>query len=343
MGYRAEKEKKEEQRKMLKRISLGILLVCLVGLSIFSAFIPPDTWKYHVGKPNIGKRKAGEARIHLLDVGQGDSSLLELPDGKVMLIDGGDYRASTQRAVLRYLNALKIDVIDYLVITHADEDHCGSLDVVLKYKKVLNAYLPPTFPADGTEYAEVYEALTKEKCNLFYTSRRSAVLDGAYGENTYALSFLSPYYADVQDVLQEGESTQDGDKGNAMSAVVYFDYQGVGALFAGDIGAETEKTIMRDDSELDSFSLRNFDLTSTEILKVAHHGSQYSTSAEWLNYLNVETAVISCGKGNAYGHPTQEVLSRLQVQRADVWRTDIDGNVVITISQTGQYSVKRIK
>ena len=93
--------------------------------------------------------------------------LIELPDGKVMLIDGGDYQPSTQKTVLRYLNALKIDVIDYLLITHVDEDHCGSLDVVLQYKKVLNAYLPPTFPVQGTEYAETYEALKREKCKLF--------------------------------------------------------------------------------------------------------------------------------------------------------------------------------
>lgn len=343
MGYRAQKEKVESKLKLMKRISLGILLVCLVALSIFSAFLPPNTWKYYVGKPNIGKRRAGEARVHFLDVGQGDCSLIELPDGKIMLIDGGDYQASTQKSIMRYLNALKIDVIDYLVITHADEDHCGSLDVVLKHKKILNAYLPPAFPIEGTEYAEVYDALLKEKCKLFYTSRRSDLLDGICGETSYALSFLLPYYADVEDILQNGGATYSEDAHNQLSSVVYFDYQGVGVLFAGDIGAEMETKLIRDDKEFDSFALRNFDLSSTEILKVAHHGSKYSTCEEWLAYLNVQTAVISCGKGNAYGHPTQEVLSRLQKQEADIWRTDMDGHIVVTISKPGEYIVKRVK
>jgi competence protein ComEC len=343
MGYRAQKEKVESKLKLVKRISLGILLVCLAALSVFSAFLPPNTWKYYVGKPNVGKRGAGEARVHFLDVGQGDCSLLELPDGKIMLIDGGDYQASTQKSIMRYLNALKIDVIDYLVITHADEDHCGSLDVVLKYKKILNAYLPPTFPIEGTEYAEVYDALLEEKCKLFYTSRRSDILDGVYGDLPYALSFLLPYYADVEDVLQNSGKVYSEDAENELSSVVYFDYQGVGVLFAGDIGAETEAQLVRDDRDFDSFSLRNFHLSSTEILKVAHHGSKYSTSEAWLKYLNVETAVISCGKGNAYGHPTQEVLSRLQKQEADIWRTDMDGHVVVTISKSGEYTVKRVK
>jgi competence protein ComEC len=143
--------------------------------------------------------------------------------------------------------------------------------------------------------------------------------------------------------LQNGESAQDENKNNEMSAGAYFDYQGVGALFAGDISAETEKTIMRDDSELDGFSMRNFDLTSTEILKVAHHGSKYSTSRTWLEYLHTETAVISCGANNPYGHPTDETLSRLTAVGADIWRTDLNGNVVVTITKLGEYKVKSVK
>ncbi|MBQ7913200.1 MAG: MBL fold metallo-hydrolase [Clostridia bacterium] len=343
MGYRADKEKVENKFKLVKRISLGILLLCLVGLSIFSAFVPPNTWKYYVGLPNVGRRKAGEARVHFLNVGQGDCSLIELPDGKVMLIDGGDYQVSTQKTVLRYLNALKIDVIDYLVISHADEDHCGALDVVLKYKKVLNAYLPPTYPIDGTEYAEAYEALEKEKCNLFYTSRATDCLDGAYKGYTYALSFLSPYSLDVENVLNNPTAEYDADLDNQLSAVTYFDYQGVGVLFTGDVDFSVEENLMRDDGGFDDFDARDFDLSSTEILKVAHHGSKYSTSKEFLEYLHTETAVISCGAGNPYGHPTNETLSRLTAVGASVWRTDLDGHVVITIAKSGEYRVKTIK
>ncbi len=342
MGYRADKEKVERKFRLIKRISLGILLLCLVGLSIFSAFVPPKTWKYYVGLPNVGERRAGDARIHFLDVGQGDCSLIELPDGKVMLIDGGDYQSSTKKQILRYLNALKIEVIDYLVITHADEDHCGALDAVLKYKKVLNAYLPPTFPLEDTEYGEVYEAIAKEKCRVFYASRATKYLDGAYKEYGYALSFLSPYKTDVEDVLGKGESVYNEDAKNELSSVLYFDYQGVGAIFAGDISANIEQRLILDDTA-DMFDMRNFDLSSTEILKVAHHGSKNSTSKAWLDYLQVKTAVISCGAGNPYGHPTQDTLSRLTAAGVDVWRTDFDGHVMVTITKSGTYSVKSVK
>lgn len=338
MGYRADKEKVEYQLKIIKRVSLGILLICIVGLCIFSAFVPPNTWKYYVGLPRVGKRKAGEARVHFLDVGQGDCSLIELPNGKVMLIDGGDYQESTQKTILRYLNALDIDVIDYLVITHADEDHCGALDVVLKHKKVLNAYLPPTYPTEGTEYYEVYTALRKEKCKTFYSTRAVTPLDGDYKGYEYALSFLHPYPTDVEDAL--GNSEVDD---NALSAVVYFDYQGTGVLFAADIDANVEGQLMYDDDALNMFDQRKFDLSSTEILKVAHHGSKYSTSSTWLEYLHVKTAVISCGEGNPYGHPTQETLSRLLAANVDVWRTDDDNHVVVTIQKSGKYTVKSVK
>ncbi len=341
MGYRAEKERIEEKLKLIKRISLGILFVCLVGLCIFSAFVPPKTWKYYVGKPNLPKRKAGETRVHFIDVGQGDCTLIELPDGKVALIDGGDGTARTERTVLRYLNALKIDVIDHLIITHADEDHCGALDAVVRYKKVLNAYLPPTLPIKDTEYAQAYAALTQEKCRLVYSSRSVAQIVGNYKEYKYSLSFLSPYQSDVDFVIQNGETNEDAE--NELSAVVYLEYQGTGALFAGDIGVRTEEALMFDDRELNAFDAYGLDLTDTEILKVAHHGSKYSTDRAWLEYLGLETAVISCGKGNEYGHPAEETLARLTAVGAEVWRTDRDGHVLITISASGAYTVKNVR
>ena len=140
MGYRAEKEKTERKKKLLKRVLLGILLLCIAGLSIFSAIVPPVTWKYYVNLPKIARRADGELRIHFIDVGQGDCTLVELPDGKTMLIDGGNSKKSTEKKVLRHLNALKINTIDYLIVTHADVDHCGGLNEVVKYKKVVNAY-----------------------------------------------------------------------------------------------------------------------------------------------------------------------------------------------------------
>lgn len=332
MGYRAEKLIIEGKIKYIKRILLAVVLVLLLGLCVFSAFVPASTWKYHVGKPKVGKRAAGELRIHFLDVGQADCSIIELPDGKTMLVDGGDGSSASVKTILRYLNALKIDVIDYLLVSHADSDHCGGVNEVLKCKTVRQAYIPNVEPTINTEYAECYAALLKEGCRVEFASRNVHI--STEGEKGYTISFLYPY------TLDSDEETSD-EVVNESSAVFWLDYQGVSALFMGDADMETETTLCSDDS-LGLFASRGVDLTETEILKVGHHGSKYSSSEDFLEYLNVETAIISCGKNNAYGHPAVETLDRLQSVFAEIYRTDKDGHLSITIKKSGEYFVKKV-
>lgn len=337
MGYRAEKQKQEAKLKIVKRIALAVLLLVLVGLCVLSAVVPPNTWKYHVGKPEIQKRKAGEARIHFLSVGQGDCILIECPDGKVALIDGGTAGTETEKRVMRYLNALEIDVIDHLIITHADEDHCGALDVVLQHKTVLNAYLPPTSPVGNGEYAEAYAMILKENCTRVYSSRAIENLGDDTGAYPYTFTFLYPYRQDVEAAL-DGEAFAE----NELSAVLYFEYQGIGALLAGDIDTETEKRLMMDD-RMGLFAERGVQLSDTEILKVAHHGSSSSTSRAWLEYLHTEQTIVSCGKDNLYGHPSDEVLQNITAVGAKLWRTDLQGHAAVTVSADGTYKIQGIK
>ncbi len=325
MGYRAYKEKSEEKQKKLKRLALCIFAVLLVALVVFSCIVPPESWKYRVGKPSVSKRKEGELRIHFLDVGQGDCTLIELPDGKVLLLDGGN--ESAKKPVLRYLNALKIKTIDYLVLTHTDGDHCGSLEEVFACKKVLNAYLPTSFTSNSAQYAQVYEAAVREECAIAKPVR--GVDLSAQGETPYALSFLYPYAEGVS----EGEES---------SAVLWLDYFGTSAIFCGDITTDEEEALLRD-WRLGLLSATPVRLDSTEILKVAHHGSKYATSEGWLTGLGVKTAVISCGENNEYGHPTEETLGRLSKANVETYRTDMQENILITVQKSGSYSVERIK
>lgn len=329
MGYQAEKRKIERKMKRVKTVCLCAVLLALLFLCVFSAFVPPDTWKYHVGKPKITARLDGQMRIHFLDVGQGDCILVELPDGKIALIDGGDGKESTETTVMRHLNALNIDTIDYLIVTHADSDHCGSLDKILEHKTVLNAYLPATKPENsGEEYAEFYAQLLKENCTQQHSARYLSI-----GEEAYIFSFLYPYSLRAED-----EPTDD----NVNSAVLWLDYQGVSALFTGDAPFKTEEVLMRDD-RLGLFAQSGVTLADTEILKVAHHGSADSTSFEFLNYLGVETAIVSCGKDNAYGHPSEEVKENLARANVATHRTDERGTIVITVQPSGTYSVSQIE
>lgn len=338
MGYQAEKNKIERKIRIVKTATLCVLLAALLGLCIFSAFVPPDTWKYHVGKPDIARRKDGELRIHFLDVGQGDATLLELPDGKTVLIDGGDDRESTETAILRYMNALEIDTIDHLVVTHADGDHCGSLDRILQCKEVLNAYLPAVKPENASAtYAGFYAQLLEETCTRQFSSRAIS-LGNSGGEYPYELSFLYPYTSETNEEAAEGNAYADD---NELSSVLWLDYRGVSALFTGDAPLATENVLMRDDG-MGLFENRGVRLQSTEILKVSHHGSADATSLRFLQYLGVETAVISCGKNNLYGHPTLTVRENLKSAGVTAYRTDEQGTVVITITNAGKYAVTSV-
>ncbi len=330
MGYRAEKEKVEEKAKKLKRIALCVVAVITVALLIFASVFPPESWKFYFNTPKVGARKEGELRIHYISVGQGDGTLIELPDGKIMLIDGGNNTSYAKTNLLRYLNALDVDEIDYLVVTHTDGDHCGALDEVFRYKKVKKVYLPCSYAVDKPQFAEVYDLAVEKECAIV-TSSRSIVLDNTEGQTPYALSFLYPYAEEAR-----GEKTEE------PSAVVWLDYFGTSAIFCGDNESAVEKLLI-EDSQMGLLSARAVDLSSTEILKVAHHGSDTSSCAEFLKYLQVKTAVISCGKDNEYGHPHREVLRRLSEVGAEVYRTDERGHVVITANMNGKYSVRTIK
>lgn len=326
MGYRALKLKAEKKKTRLRRILLCVFAAVLLGGVIFSFFVPPESWKYHFAKPSVVERGEGELRIHFIDVGQGDCTLLELPDGKTALIDGGNDSGETKKSVMRYLNALDIDVIDYLIITHTDSDHCGSLEEVFRYKSVLNAYMPASFDASDLQYAEVYEAATQEEeCAIKELARmRISTAEGGYN-----LAILYPYSQ-----AAGGERGSD----NENSAVVWLEYEGVKAIFCGDAPMETENILLRDE-RLGVLSPFGVTLSDTQILKVSHHGSKSGTGAEFLSRLGVRTAVISCGENNAYNHPSAEAVRRLQTAGAEIYRTDRQGDVCITITREGKYTV----
>ena len=333
MGFKAEKEKVDKRKKLVKRIALAVAVALLVAFCVFGAFCPPKTWKYYFGQPELSKRNEGELRVHFLDVGQGDSTLVELPDGKILLVDGGDDLESTSTTIMRYLKALDIDTIDYLVVSHADTDHCGGLDVVAEHTKILNAYLPAVNPAkSGEAFASLYVNLVEQGTALCHAARGMQISENS----SYELCFLYPYMGMVQE--EQIEINSESADSNTLSSVLWLEYKETSILFTGDAPLETETLLVRDDSLglLDGFGV---DLSDVEILKVAHHGSETATSKEFLEYLQLETAVVSCGKNNMYGHPTKEVVDRIAAAGAKLYRTDENGTVSITVQENGAYLV----
>ncbi len=329
MNYFRKKLAGEKRKKKLGAIALAVVIFFVLGLSVFSIFVPEESWKYYVGLPKVSARRVGELRIHFLDVGQADATLVEFPDGKTLLIDGGDVDGADK--VLRYLNALKIGRLDYLLLTHTDTDHCGSLAEVVKYKKIGTVILP--YLSSESENNAAFESFNSSLAKI-ETETKIAQRYLAFGSEDqnypYKFSILFPYSTE--------SGGNDKYKGNELSTISWLDYQGVNALFCGDTNAKTLEKLCLED-KLGVFSEKGIDLKSIEILKYPHHGGADGTTQELLQYFNVKTSVISCGKNNYYGHPSEETLALLTNNGVDVYRTDWNGNIILTISSMGSYEV----
>lgn len=336
MGYAAEKKTSEEKWKKIKRIIFCVLAVLLLALAVFSAIVPMGSWKYYFNLPTVDKRQEGELRIHYIDVGQGDATLIELPDGKIMLVDGGNGSTPATDSLMRYMNALNIQTIDYLVATHTDGDHCGGLETVLVYKQVNRAFLPVVSERTTSDsYARFYSALVKEKgCSYEHFSRSIALGKSVdHPDCPYTLSFLYP-------AIEQVEAGAPPSQSNLASAVFWLDYNGVSALFSGDVPQEVESQLI--DYDKAGVLWGEVALNSTEIYKVAHHGSASSSSYAFLEYLHAQTAVISCGKDNAYGFPSASVCQSLNDLYLQTYRTDLQGSICVTVKQNGTYTVQTL-
>lgn len=342
MNYSEKKAQQQRKNKKRRRIFGAVAALLIIALVVFSFFVPPATWKYYVALPKTTQRLEGECRIHFLSVGQGDCTLCEFPDGKNMLIDGGDGAKEHTAYILRYLNSLGVKTIDYLVATHPDADHTGGLDEVVKQKNVEKVFLPKITVETGTQFSEFTAAVKEKGCKTSF-SARNVSLSVAEGEYPYELLFLSPLSPDTPGGEYEKANGKNADDTayNDCSAVIRLDYFGTGALFCGDITAEKEREILLAfETGLIKCNGKTLSISSTEILKVAHHGSSGSSSEEFLRKIGVRDAVISVGANNLYNHPHPETCERLSRVGAEIYRTDENGTVVATLRPDGTYSIR---
>lgn len=235
-----------------------------------------------------------ELRVSFIDVGQGDSEFIELPNGETMLIDAGTNE--TGKNVVDYIKSLGYTSINYVVGTHPHEDHIGGLDDVIKTFDIGSIYMPKV-TADTKTFEDVLDAA--ESKNLMINTAKSGV--SIMDTKDLSVKFLAP-------TLGSYENTND------YSAVVKVVYGDTSYLFTGD-AEEFSENLITDD-------------VNADVLKVGHHGSSTSTSTEFLKKVSPSSAVISCGKGNSYGHPHSETLQKLADMGTAVYRTDELGTIV---------------
>lgn len=240
--------------------------------------------------------------VEYIDIGQGDSSLIRLPDGRNMLIDGGTQATANQ--ITEHLKNLGIDSIDIVVATHPHEDHIGGLDDVINNFEIGEVFMPQISERDMPTtriYERFLTAVKSKGCSV----SRAAAGTVISSEDHLKIDCLSPAESDYGNL-------------NNYSVVIRMIYYDITFLFMGDAETEIENRLIKDYPDLDA-----------DIIKVGHHGSTTSSSAKFIKKISPAVAVISCGIDNRYGHPRPEILSRYRKAGTDIYRTDKQGNITV--------------
>lgn len=271
-------------------------------------------------KPDI--TTSDVTQIHFISVGQGDAIAIKFSNGKTMLIDSGTELYKSK--LTRYLDniVLENNRIDYLVLTHPDSDHSGNMEYIASHYDIGVFYRPPVYLEDENpynyttkqSYANLLKTLKEREIPVLFNDDGNVL---EVGED-----MVRWLYPNVDSLYPD---TDDGT--NVLSAVMILESGNKRAMFTGDITSDIERLIINtyDEADLD-----------VDILKVAHHGSNTSTSSDFLSVTSPDVAVVSVGD-NSYGHPSSGMLERVREYDTEnntslfdnIYRTDTDGNVIV--------------
>ena len=291
-------------RRKKKQISLLMALFLVIFGSIFY-FLEPSQANPNTPTPTPETMQANQEiqdgeklQIWFLDVGQADSILIQNGDAN-MLIDAGNNEDG--KKLVSYFQSLGIESFQYVIGTHAHEDHIGGMDDIIDNFDIDTFYMPDAITTTAT-FESVLDSL--EAKNIAF---QTPTVDSTFelGDATI-------------DVLYVG--TDDTDLNNT-SIVLKLTYGNISILFMGDAEKEVETIIEKKD-------------ISADVLKVGHHGSNTSSSKTFLEKVNPNYAIISVGTGNSYGHPSNTTIQNLENQNIQIYRTDENGTIIMTSDGT---------
>lgn len=267
--------------------------LAVVGISILSGF-----FIYYTPSKGLD--------IQFMDVGQGDGIFIKADDGTTITIDGGssDVKNVAKYRMIPCIKASGTGVIDYAVITHADKDHISGIEEILNMNTenglTIRNLVMPHVSYEDEAYDELLTAAKTKGIQVLYIKEGDTMKLGK---------------VEIKCIHPDGKYISDNR--NDYSTVLSLKYENFSALFTGDIPAEIEKSII---NKIDN---------NYTILKVAHHGSKYSSDMEFLKKVMPAYSVISVGEDNSYGHPGTETINKLKSLNSKILRTDLSGEIEI--------------
>lgn len=300
-----------EKNKNKNYLSIIVAIVIILYL-IFGTNLLSDLKKNVAQVSNVNNEttkevsvKDGNFKIYFIDVGQADCILITNNNHNI-LIDAGNNEDGEK--LVNYFKSLNITSFDYVVGTHPHEDHIGGMDDIIRNFDIKNYYMPEKLSTSKT-FEDVLDSLIEKNMQYIVPKKGDVLtLDDA-----------------KLNVIYVGNDNNDA---NDSSIILKLEYGNNSALFTGDASSSVEKKILNEDIKSD-------------ILKVGHHGSSYSTLNDFLNKVNPKYAVIEVGKNNIYNHPTNETLDKLSKRNIKLYRTDINGTIIFSLDGNS-YNIETI-